>query len=454
MSEQRSLLVDLYELTMAECYRRYKPDTVATFELFVRELPANRSFLLCAGLEDVISFVQGLCFQPDDIEYLRSRRMFSEEFLGHLSRLSFTGDIWAMPEGTVFFPNEPVIRVTAPVIEAQLVESFLLSTINLQTMIASKAARVVLAAKGRPVFDFSLRRTHGPAAALSVARSSYIAGCAGTSNVLAGKVYGMPVAGTMAHSFVMSFANELESFQAYTRTFADTSVLLVDTYDTRKGLANAVKAGLALAQAGHRLAGVRIDSGDIPALSKLARRMFDAAGLTQVKVVASGNLDEFAIEELLKQGACVDSFGVGTQMGTSFDAPALDAIYKLVEVSQANGELLPTMKLSAAKVTLPGRKQVFRNRDAGGTMTSDVIGLEDEKAKGEPLLRKVIERGKCVYSLPSLEEIRQHAKKELEGLPQKLKDIRVPKKQSYKISTGAKLAALTGRLKSRLAKRQ
>lgn len=284
---------------MAESYLAFQPDTLATFDLFVRRLPARRSYLVACGLEDVLEYLRGLRFTPDDIGYLRGLKVFSPEFLAYLKGFSFSGDVWAMPEGTVCFPYEPLVRVTAPLIQAQIVEGALLNAINLQTMIASKASRVVHAAQGRSVFDFSLRRTHGSDAAVKVARAAYLAGCGGTSNVLAGKRYGIPVAGTMAHSFVMSFKDELDSFLAYARIFPDKTILLVDTYDTRQGVEHAVTVGLFLKQRGFRLQGIRLDSGDLAALAKAARRRLDAAGLRDTKIVASGNLDESGIRRLL-----------------------------------------------------------------------------------------------------------------------------------------------------------
>ncbi|MCX7926783.1 MAG: nicotinate phosphoribosyltransferase [Candidatus Omnitrophica bacterium] len=418
-----ALTTDFYELTMAQCYWRYKPNAVATFELFVRQLPRQRSFLIFSGLEEVIDFLTNLQFKPEEIAYLRQKGIFEDGFLDYLAKMRFSGDVWAMPEGTVFFAGEPVLRVSAPIIEAQLIESFLLSTINLQTMVASKAARVVLAAEGRPVYDFSLRRTHGPTAGFYVARAAYLGGCQGTSNVLAAKELGIPVIGTMAHSFVMAFADELESFKVYTQLFPKNSVLLVDTYDAKQGIKNALKIALLMQKNGQRLNGIRLDSGDIISLSKYARTLFNKHGLPELRIVASGNLDEYAIQKLLKKGACVDSFGVGTHLGTSFDAPALDAIYKLVEVSQENGEFLPTMKLSSAKVTLPGRKQIFRLFDKKGIIKKDVLALESERQKGTVLLRKVIERGHCIYSLPPLTEICQYAKAQIASLPSELKEI-------------------------------
>jgi nicotinate phosphoribosyltransferase len=433
-----SLLVDLYELTMAQCYFRYKKDTQASFDLFVRELPQNRSYLIAAGLEDILNYIRTLNFGNEDIAYLEELKIFSSDFLKFLSGLKFSGDIWAMPEGTVFFPNEPVIRVTAPIIQAQLIESFLLNTINLQTMIASKASRVVQAAQGKAVYDFALRRTHGQDAGIKVSRSSYLVGFAGTSNVLAGKTYKIPIAGTMAHSFVMSFKNELDSFLAYSRTFPAKTILLVDTYDVKKAIQNAIRVGLELKKKGFRLLGIRLDSGNIVSLSKLARKMLDDAGLRYVEIFASGNLDEFRIKDILKSGGCCDSFGVGTHMGASVDAPALDAIYKLCEVSDENGGFLPTMKLSKGKVTYPGRKQVFRIEDKRGNFIRDVLALEKEKIDGKPLLLKVVEEGKPVYELPSLEKIRKYALTSLMKFPEPLKEVSAKYRYPVLVSSGLK----------------
>lgn len=420
---QTALLVDLYELTMAQSYFVYKNNTSATFDLFVRQLPDNRAYLVSCGLEDILNYIRDLRFDRVDLEYLDSQKMFSSGFLKYLSKFRFCGDIWAMPEGEIFFANEPVIRVTAPIIESQIIESFLLNTINLQTMITSKASRVVLAAKKRPVFDFALRRTHGQDAGIKVARSSYIAGFSGTSCVLAAKLYGIPAVGTMAHSFVMSFKQEIDSFLAYSNTFPQRTTLIVDTYDTKKGIENAITAGLYLKEKRFRLSGIRLDSGDIVSYSRLARKLLDKAGLNYVKILASGNLDEFKIENLLKRGAFIDSFGVGTNMGTSIDAPALDVIYKISEVTNEEGKFLPTMKLSKGKVTYPGRKQVFRIRDKRGRFVKDILGLEKEKIKGSPLLKKVVNKGNIIYRYPSLDQIRGRVRDNLSRLPEGLREI-------------------------------
>jgi nicotinate phosphoribosyltransferase len=423
MVKDLSLLMDLYELTMAESYFHYKKDTLATFDLFVRQRPKNRAYLVACGIEDVLTHLKDLRFSSGDLDYLERQGLFSKDFLKYLSSFRFKGDIWAMREGEIFFPNEPVIRVTASIIEAQIIESFLLNTINLQAMIASKASRVALSAKSRPVFDFALRRTHGSDAGIKVGRASYIAGFAGTSNCLAGKLYNIPVVGTMAHSFVMSFKNEIDSFFAYCNTFPKSTTLLVDTYDSKKGIKNAITIGRYLKEGGFCLQGIRLDSGDIVALSKLARRMLDKAGLNYVKIFASGNLDEFKIKDLLDKGARVDSFGVGTNMGTSIDAPSLDVIYKISEVSDEQDNFLPTMKLSKGKATYPGRKQVFRQQDKKGRFIKDIIGLEKENISGKPLLIKMMDKGKILYKLPSLDRIRRFTASNLSKFPGRLKEV-------------------------------
>jgi nicotinate phosphoribosyltransferase len=438
MYRELALLVDLYELTMAQSYFVYKGNTFATFDLFVRELPPNRAYLVACGLEDVLDYLKNLRFQVPDLEYLRKQKLFSEGFLKYLAGFKFRGTVWAMPEGEVFFPEEPIIRVTASIIEAQIVESFLLNTINLQTMIASKAGRVVCAARDKRVYDFSLRRTHGAEAGIKVARASYIAGCSGTSNCLAGKLYGIPVVGTMAHSYVMSFKYEMDSFLAYSSIFPEKTILLVDTYDTQKGIENAISVGLYLKERGFKLGGIRLDSGDIVSLSKFSRRALDKAGLNYVKIFASGNLDEFKIEALLKKGAKLDYFGVGTNMGTSIDAPNLDVIYKISEVTNEEAKFLPTMKLSKAKVTYPGRKQVFRIEDKRGRFAKDILALDEEKIKGRSLLVKVMERGRVVYKKPTLEQIRRLLRNNLNKFNPELKGIHPRYKYPVLISPGLK----------------
>jgi nicotinate phosphoribosyltransferase len=338
------------------------------------------------------------------------------------------------------------------IIEAQIIESFVLNTINLQTMIASKASRVVQAAKGRGVYDFSLRRTHGSDAGIKVARASFLAGCSGTSCVLAGKLYKIPITGTMAHSYVMSFKHELDSFLAYSNTFPERTTLLVDTYDTKKGIENAIRIGIYLKAIKHRLQGIRLDSGDIVALSKLARRMLDKAGLNYVKIFASGNLDEFRIKELVDKGALIGNFGVGTNMGTSIDAPSLDVIYKISEVTDENGNFLPTMKLSKGKITYPGRKQVFRIKDKRGRFIKDILGLEKERVKGKPLLMKVVDSGKIIYRSPELNKIKISVKNNLSKFTEAMRDVY--SRYEYPVIISPQLKKLRHTLASQLEKRQ
>jgi len=431
-----SLLVDLYELTMAQSYFQHRLKAQATFDLFVRQCPRNRSYLLFAGLEDVLRYLKNLRFGREDLDYLE-RLGFDEDFLTYLGKLRFHGEVWAMPEGTVFFPLEPVLRITGSLIETQIVESFILNAVNLSTMIATKAARIVTAARGRGVYDFSLRRTHGMDASLKSARSAFIAGFRGTSNVLASRLYGLPAVGTMAHSFVMSFASEKESFKAFFETFPNRCILLVDTYDTQKGVRNAVEVAREFKARGYLLKGIRLDSGDLLKLSLAARRILDTHGFREVKIFASGDLDEYKIERLAERDAPIDDFGVGTKMGVSQDAPSLDVIYKISEVTNDSGTFLPTMKLSERKVTLPGRKQVFRRFDKRGFCRQDVIGLEEED-RGEPLLEKVMEAGEVVARVKSVAEIREVASKNIASLKNNLRQLKAGVRHPVLISPGLK----------------
>ncbi|MDD5669825.1 MAG: nicotinate phosphoribosyltransferase [Candidatus Omnitrophica bacterium] len=431
-----SLLVDFYELTMAQCYFKYKKDTRATFDLFVRDIPVCRSYLVASGIHDCLAYIRSLCFDKEALAYLKSLKIFSSDFLAYLKIFKFSGDVWAMPEGEIFFADEPVIRITAPIIEAQIIESFLLNTVNLQTMIASKASRVVQASQGKGVYDFSLRRTHGNDAGLKVSRASYLAGFNGTSNVLAGKMYNIPLSGTMAHSFVMSFSDEPSAFSAYSEVFPDRSILLVDTYDSEQGIKNAILTAKNLKATGHSLIGIRLDSGNIEALSRIARSLFDAAGLPDVKVFASGNLDEYRICELAKRKAPIDNFGVGTHMGVSIDAPVLDIIYKISEVTDACGNFLPTMKLSRNKITTPGRKQVYRIKNKQGEFSKDILALESEKVSGRPLLIKMIEHGTSVYTEPLLKESREYCAATLSLFPDSIKKIDTRHVFTVKFSRG------------------
>jgi nicotinate phosphoribosyltransferase len=445
--QNMSLFTDFYELAMCASYFDNKKFEPATFDLFIRRLPSDRGYLLFAGLEQVLQYLSSVKFTEEHLNYLKTQG-FNQPFLNYLRDFKFTGDVWACPEGTLAFPCEPLIHVTAPIIEAQLVETFLLNTINLQTMIATKAARVINAAQGKTVIEFGLRREHGIDAGMKVARCIYIAGCQGTSNVLAGLAYGIPVFGTMAHSFIMSYHKEINAFRAFAKTFPTNSTLLIDTYDAIAGTEKAVVVAKELEKAGHRLSGVRLDSGNLPAISKKVRKLLDQQGLSYVRIFASGDLDEFKITELLENGAEIDAFGVGTKMGTSADKPYVDVIYKLCETMNKDGTYAPIMKLSEGKVTLPGRKQVYRFKDAQGKFKKDTIALADEKVDGEPLLMKVLEKGKVTYDFPSLNEIRATAAKNLTLLPDKYKTVTGAPK--YPVSLSPNLEKMMENLRKKL----
>lgn len=431
-----ALLTDLYELTMADSYHRRGMEGRATFDLFVRELPKRRNFLVACGLEQALEYLENLHFDEDAVAYLESLQIFSESFLDRLRGLRFTGGVWAIPEGEIAFAAEPLLRVTAPLVEAQIVETFLLNTITFQTMVASKGARVAIACDGRDFVDFSARRVHGADAAIKAARASYIAGATATSNVLAGKTFGIAVTGTMAHSYVMAFGDELEAFRAFARDFPGRAVLLIDTFDTEEGARRAVQVADELAGEGIRLLGVRLDSGDIGTLAREVRTILDQAGLTDAKIIASGDLDEYRIEELLSRGAPIDSFGVGTQLGTSGDEPSLGGVYKLV----AEGSL-PKIKLSEGKVTLPGVKQVFRSSQ-NGLYHHDVIGLEGEELDGEPLLRMVMKNGRQVHREP-LDRARARCRQALASLPDSLRSLR--DRAEFKVSRSERLEELASK---------
>jgi nicotinate phosphoribosyltransferase len=407
-----ALVTDLYELTMAAAYQARGIDREATFELFVRRLPAERRFLVAAGLDDALAGLEAWCFSEDECAYLDRLGLFPPGFVDRLADLRFTGDVWAVPEGEAVFAGEPLARVTGPVVEAQIVETWLLNRIASQTMLASKAARVALACGDRAFVDFSARRDHGVDAAMAAARAAWVCGAGGTSLVAAGRRWGIPLSGTMAHSFVMAHDDEREAFRAYARAFPDSAVLLVDTYDTVTGARRAADVARELAGEGITVRAVRLDSGDLDDLSRRVRDILDEAGLRQVTIVASGDLDEHRIAALAAAGAPIDSFGVGTQLGTSGDAPSLGAVYKLVE--DAGG---PRVKLAAGKVTLPGRKQVWRCDDV------DVLSLHDEDVPGgRPLLRQVMAGGRRT-EVESLDRIRERAMATIAWLPASLRSL-------------------------------
>ncbi len=418
-----ALFTDLYELTMAASYFRECMRDDATFSLFVRKLPRHRSFLVAAGLEDVLEFLRQFRFSEAAIRYVRSLGGFDREFLEFLADVRFTGTVRAVPEGTVVFGDEPLLEITAPIIEAQLVETAVLNFCHLQTLQASKAARSVLAARGRPVVDFGLRRTHGIDAGLKAARGAFIVGAEMTSNVLAGLEYGIPPAGTMAHSYVEAFPREIDAFRAFARAFPAGTTLLVDTYDTVAATHKAVTVAREMEARGERLVAVRLDSGDLLSLSKDVRRVLDEAGLGYVRIFVSGGLDEDAVDTLLGAGAPIDAFGIGTRMNVSADAPYFDMAYKIVTYGGRN-----VLKLSAGKTTWAGEKQVYRLRGSDGSFAGDLLALRDEPAPAgaEPLLRTVMRGGELVEALPSLSAIRDHARAEIAALPAAVRRLRDP----------------------------
>ena len=411
-----ALLTDLYELTMLQAYWAGEMFEEAVFSLFVRELPEERSFLLAAGLDDALHYLEHLTFEEDALSFLAGRPELQPGFVDWLADFRFTGEVRAVPEGTPVFGNEPILEVAAPLPEAQLVETFVMNQVHLQTTLASKGARVVAAAGGRDVVDFGLRRIHGADAGLKAARAFHIAGVAGTSNVLAGRAYGIPLSGTMAHSYIQAHDDELEAFRDFARTFPET-VLLVDTYDTAEGVRRVVRLAEDLGE-DFRVRGVRLDSGDLGALAREARSILDGAGLHGVRIIASGGLDEWKVAELVAQGAPIDAFGVGTRMGVSSDAPTLDMAYKLVEYA-GRGRI----KLSTGKVSLPGRKQVFRVEERGEAVR-DVIARADEELPGRPLLRTVMQGGRRTEAgRAEMDEARAEAARALGGLPSRLRRL-------------------------------
>jgi nicotinate phosphoribosyltransferase len=409
-----ALATDLYELTMAAAYFANHVTDNATFELFVRELPANRNYLIVAGLEQALDYLHALRFSEEDIDYLKRHPVFRSvppAFFEFLRDLRFTGEVWAIPEGTPVFQNEPLLRVTAPIVEAQIVETFLLATINFQTMIASKASRVVSAAAGRDVIEFGSRRAHGTEAGMYAARAAYVGGCAGTSNVEAGLRFGVPTSGTIAHSWVMSFDDERAAFQRYMAVFPHSATLLIDTYDTVAAARRIVAAGL-------RPQAVRLDSGDLGGLSRAVRQVLDEGGLQATRMFASGDLDEWRIAALVGAGAPIDAFGVGTRLATSFDEPAVGGVYKLVELEGKHGAR-GKVKTSPGKATFPGRKQVWRRSDAGGTYAADVIAAADEPTPpdSEPLLFCVMRAGSRLQPPPPLAPARERCRVLVGRLP-------------------------------------
>lgn len=421
-----ALFTDFYELSMAAAYfNSGQKDTIGLFEMFVRKLPKNRSYLVAAGLEQVIYFLINFRFKHDHIEYLRNHKVFtniSGRFFEYLSELKFTGNLWAMPEGSIVFSNEPILRIEAPIIEAQLVETYLLSVINFQTLIASKASRIVEAAKGRSVIEFGSRRAHGPNAGILGARASIIGGCQGTSNTYAGYKIGIPASGTMAHSFVMNFASEEEAFQAFCDTFPE-STLLVDTYDPIKAVKIALQKGL-------KFEGVRIDSGDILSISKEIRMMLDDAGRKSAKIMATGDLNEHIIYQMVSKQAPIDYFGVGTELSTSRDDPALNGVYKLVGIRIKSNNLkgnkyltIYKRKKSPGKENFPGPKQVHR-LIRNNRLVADILTLANEEVRDSiPMLKQYIKSGRVIERMPSISEIRSLCRNQVSILPEQFRRL-------------------------------
>jgi nicotinate phosphoribosyltransferase len=430
-----ALFTDLYELTMAAGYWANHLRGPATFSLYLRERP-QRGYYVAAGLQIALDFLEGFHFSAADMAYLQQTGLFDASFLDGLASLRFSGTVRALPEGTLFFAREPILEITAPIIEAQLLETVLINIIGLHTMLATKAARCVHAAQGRSLIDFTMRRTHGADASLAAARSCYLAGFAATSNVMAAQRLGIPAAGTMAHSFVQAFGSELEAFEAYARAFPDRTILLIDTYDTIQGARQAVQVARAMAAAGHALVGVRLDSGDMIALSREVRRILDAAGLPEVKIFASSGFDEYGIAQAVEAGAPIDAFGVGTMMGVSADLPYLDMVYKLVRYDGRD-----VRKLSPGKTTLAGEKQLFRITDAQGRFMRDIIGATTETPdQAQPLLQTVMRDGRSQGRRPDLDGIRRALESQFENLPEPFKKLSRPAR--YPVSLSPALAAL------------
>jgi nicotinate phosphoribosyltransferase len=440
---ESGLLADLYELTMAAGYLETHFEARATFELFVRTLPPKRNFLVAAGLQQALEFLETVRFSSDDIAYLRHHPAFAAiggRFFDYLADFHFSGHVWAMPEGTLCFPGEPLLRITAPIAEAQIMETALLATISFQTMIASKAARITKAAGGRPIVEFGTRRAHGTESGVLAARAAYIGGCLGTSNVRAGQLFGIPTYGTQAHSWIMAHEKEEEAFAQFMDIFPRHSVLLLDTYDVRTALEKIIALG-------RKPRGVRLDSGDLARDSIWVRRRLDEVGWGDVEIFISGDLDEERITSLLDTGARVDTFGVGTSLSTSSDAPSLGVLYKLVEVERG-GEIREAAKFSAAKVTYPGQKQVYRQTDAQGSYAGDIIALENENMPGESLLVPVIRDGKRCLAAEGLTESQKRCQSQLERLPSQLRELPVSN-QPYPVRHSARLENMLEQVRER-----
>ncbi len=464
-SEHEALLTDLYQLTMVGGYvLKEKKDQKANFDYFFRKIPDNGGFCITAGLEQLIDYILNLKFTKDDLSYLKGLGIFPEEVLEYFKKFSFKGELYSVPEGTVAFPYEPLIRVTASLPEAQLIETALLNIMNFQTLVATKAARVCFAAEGNTVVDFGLRRAHGPNGGLMASRAIYVGGVNSTSNVLAGKKFGIPVSGTHAHSWIESFPTEIESFRAYADIYSRSCILLVDTYDTlRSGLPNAIVVGQELKKKGLPFLGIRLDSGDLAYLSKRAREELDRNGLEKAQIVASSDLDEWLIESLKRQGAQIDVWGVGTRLITSYTSPALGGVYKLTALDEGGKKMAPKIKRSdnPEKITNPGKKRIVRIVDGKNQIRGDVLVLDDEEIpkkgsllvfhpmyahmkkryqarfKKEELLVPIFKKGKLVYKVPPLEEVRENTLYNLSRLDDAYKRFHNP--HTYHVSLSQRL---------------
>jgi len=429
------LLTDLYQLTMLQGYCERNMEELAVFEFFVRKLPVNRGYLVAAGLAQVLTYLEQLQFSDAEIEWLANTGRFKPPLLDRLRTLKFTGDVHAMPEGTVFFANEPILRITAPLPEAQLIESRIINLLHFQSMIASKAARSVLIAPDKLLVDFGMRRAHGSEAALLAARASYLAGFSGSATVAAGRCFGIPIFGTMAHSFIQAHSSESQAFIAFAQANPDDAVFLIDTYDTEAGAQKVVDLAATLYEQGIKIKGVRLDSGDLADHARKVRLILDRGGLDKATLFASGSIDEYKLEQLMTQQAPIDGFGIGTHLDTSADAPYLDCAYKLQEYAG-----IARRKLSEGKATWPGRKQVYRNYDDNGIMSGDTVTLDNALCTGQPLLQWVMQRGKTVAKQPTLTVTREYAKRQLNSLPMPLRRLRDT--PEYPVVISAELQAL------------
>jgi nicotinate phosphoribosyltransferase len=439
-----ALLTDLYQLNMLQAYLDRGETKTAVFEFFVRKLPAHRSFLIAAGLEQVLQYLETLRFAPDELDWLAKTGRFSKDFIDYLADFRFSGDVHAMPEGTVFFADEPILRVTAALPEAQLIETRVINLLQFQSMVASKAARMVLAAPGKLLVDFGFRRAHGAEAGLMAARTSYIAGFAGTATVLADKEFGIPIFGTMAHSYIQVHDDELEAFEDFARARPNNLTLLIDTYDTEAAAHKVVTLAPRLKAAGIKINAVRLDSGDLLALSKSVRHILDEGGLRDVAIFASGGLDENELARLVQAGAPIDGFGVGTSLTTSSDAPVLDCIYKLQEYAG-----VARRKRSTGKATWPGRKQVWRHFGADGRMAGDTLSIEGDTQPGEPLIEAVMRAGRRLDPPRTLAEIRTRAARDLKRLPDPLRGL--DGATPYPVKLGDALTRLSAEVDRRVA---